>query len=431
MVSPRMFERLSELLAAFQRSNYKMNVLWSTHERWSLDREYINEEGAVFIPEEGKRPPPMRPKHAFPDKAGSGCYQKKPVLPAALQPRLVVLDASFNPPTRAHAQMAKSAIRDIMPEQRAAVGAALREGIYGSGPVGERYAARPQTQLLLLLSVYNADKPADQPVAFKHRVAMICEFAFALSEELREEGFDVCVDVGVTQAAYFSDKARAIAEGRLYSVWHHDGVCKCTEGELDEKGNKYPDCTLGSGMVLEPPPIEFLTGFDTLVRIFDPKYYKEEEEEKEDEEKGAVSSASSTASFVMVKAPVTPMREALGSFFDNAGLIVTLRPNDAWGTREEQKLHLAALARRATEDSVSVGGHAIKSLEEIGGDVKWLDKVRLLEADGDGEDVSGVSSSLVRKLVRDEGPAAATNLVYPRVLTWIEQNGLYKAEVDN
>ncbi|KAH7133055.1 hypothetical protein B0J13DRAFT_450760 [Dactylonectria estremocensis] len=170
---------------------------------------------------------------------------------------LVVLDSSFNPPTRAHAGMARAALDD-----------------------GAR--------LLLLLSVNNADK-APKPAGFPVRLAMMD----AMGRQLLEEaGSGLQVDLAVTTMPFFHDKARALAQSGFYGA---------------------------------PPTTTFLAGFDTLVRVFDAKYYGGDD----------------------------GMRQALGPFFaGGAKLRVTARPDERWGGAEEQR----ALAERLVqgEEGVSV-----------------------------------------------------------------------------
>lgn len=86
-------------------------------------------------------------------------------------------------------------------------------------------------QVLLLLSVNNADK-APQPAAFDKRMEMMCLMAAMLQKE------GVSVSVGITVFGKYVDKNTALR--------HH----------------YHPHGT-----------IAYLMGFDTIIRIFDPKYY--------------------------------------------------------------------------------------------------------------------------------------------------------------
>ncbi|KAG5998254.1 hypothetical protein E4U52_001157 [Claviceps spartinae] len=264
---------------------------------------------------------------------------------------LIVLDSSFNPPTRAHAQMALSAMR----------------------------TAGPGARLLLLLAVHNADKKGLAPSALASRLGMMEAFARQLlqqqqqeeeeGEEERREGSTEQergggeslgeVDVAVTKMPFFGDKARSIAEMGGYA-----------------------------GLGGEGPEQVYLCGFDTLVRIFDDKYYG-----------GGVS--------VEELAKGTPMQRALRPFFAMAKLRVTMRPDDEWGSAEEQRAYVDGLGRG--------------DLERRGGDSCWARRVELVEGIGEV-----VSSSRVREVVRRGGGDELDGLVGGEVRRWIEEEGLYR-----
>ncbi|KAG5946091.1 hypothetical protein E4U59_004589 [Claviceps monticola] len=256
---------------------------------------------------------------------------------------LIVLDSSFNPPTRAHAQMALSGMR----------------------------TAGPGARLLLLLAVHNADKKGFAPSALASRLGMIEAFARQLlQQQQREEGSKEQggggdeslseVDVAVTKMPFFGDKARSIAEMGGYA-----------------------------GLEGEGPEQVYLCGFDTLVRIFDEKYYG-----------GGVS--------VEELAEGTLMQRALRPFFAMAKLRVTMRPDDEWGSAEEQRAYVDGLGRG--------------DLERRGGDSCWARRVELVEGVGEV-----VSSSRVREVVRRGGGGDELDgLVGGEVRRWIEEEGLYQ-----
>ncbi|KAM0428628.1 hypothetical protein ACHAPT_006991 [Fusarium lateritium] len=246
------------------------------------------------LPHVSNNPAPRRPVHPVRD--------------------LIILDSSFNPPTLAHAGMARSALR-----------------------------ARDGGRLMLLLSVNNADK-APKPASFPVRLGMMEAFGRELAREV--EGLEV--DVAVTTMPFFHDKARAIVQSGFY-------------------GDEQPTQT-------------FLAGFDTLVRIFNPKYYGE-----------------------------GGMRRALGPFFEGARVRVTTRPDDTWGGVEEQRAWLTGA-----------------KLGEVGGDDAWVGKVEVVEGDEGGE---GVSSSRVREVVRS-GVGDLDGLVGEEVRGWIEREALYREVKD-
>ncbi|KAG5970448.1 hypothetical protein E4U55_001666 [Claviceps digitariae] len=260
---------------------------------------------------------------------------------------LIVLDSSFNPPTSAHAQMARSALR----------------------------ATGPNSRLLLLLAVRNADKGSGM-AGLAWRLGMMeglgRELLAAAEEEEEEEeedgrwGRGGAVDVGVTKMPFFGDKATSIAEVGGY---------------------------VGLGGMGQPEQV-YLCGFDTLVRILDGKYYG-----------GAEAGDTDTE---------TPMQRALRPFFAMARLRVTMRPDDEWGSADEQRAYVEGLEK---------GG-----LERLGGDADWARRIELVEGTG-----GVVSSSRVRKMVREMarrdgggGGDELNGLVGREVKRWIEEEGLYR-----
>ncbi|KAM0455752.1 hypothetical protein ACHAO4_003827 [Trichoderma viride] len=241
-----------------------------------------------------------------------------------LRQRLVVLDSSFNPPTRAHAEMAKSALEWASSSSSSA-------------------------RLMLLLSVNNADK-APKPASFPSRLGMMEGFGHELLKSFAaNEG--PAIDLAVTKMPFFHDKARVIAESGFYAAG----------------GNP------------EPEQI-FLAGFDTVIRIFNPKYYGSE---------GG------------------GMKAALGPFFERARLRVTMRTDDEWGGEDEQVEYVKGLGEGR--------------LDEVGGDKAWAGRVDLVEGRK-----GGVSSSRVRELVKSEKREGLEEMVDGEVLGWIDEEGLYR-----
>ncbi|CCC68981.1 hypothetical protein NCAS_0B08970 [Naumovozyma castellii] len=125
--------------------------------------------------------------------------------------KLLVLDSSFNPPHWGHYTLIKKALNYYRKRQND-----LR------------------IHVLLLLSINNADK-GTKPASFDRRMDMMC-----LMSNLLKEQENVNVSVGITIFGKFVDKDKVIME-RFIS----NGSCNAV----------------------------YLVGFDTVVRIFDPKYY--------------------------------------------------------------------------------------------------------------------------------------------------------------
>ncbi|KAL2704287.1 hypothetical protein AAEP93_005358 [Penicillium crustosum] len=200
---------------------------------------------------------------------------------------LYVLDSSFNPPTRAHLRIVSTALIEN---------------------------PRPRPRVLLLLATQNADKPS-KPASFEDRLVMMELFArdlrsylasapaFAASGVTNAVENLPLIDIGVTKMPYFIDKATAIEASDSY-----------------------------------PVPLEqvHLTGYDTLIRIFDSKYYGPEHTLK----------------------PLEP-------FLSKHRLRVTMRPSDEWGGREEQLEYVAALARGDRDGE--------------GARREWADQIQLVE----------------------------------------------------
>ncbi|OBA18030.1 Nucleotidylyl transferase [Metschnikowia bicuspidata var. bicuspidata NRRL YB-4993] len=141
---------------------------------------------------------------------------------AASVSRILVLDSSFNPPHMAHFTLAKEAI----------------DHDFGDARAHPELSELPK-MLLLLLSVKNADKVVPKPALFDHRLAMMHRMASSL------ESLELPVAIGLTKHAKFADKSAAIQA--------HCSV---------EPQANYASARL-----------TFLLGFDTLIRVLDPKYY--------------------------------------------------------------------------------------------------------------------------------------------------------------
>lgn len=142
-------------------------------------------------------------------------YASRTHLASAQTKRICILDSSFNPPHLGHFALAKEA---------------LRYPFEGS---------TSHTLLLLLLSVKNVDK-APVPASFEHRLNMMY-----LMAQYMEQNLHVDVSIGLTSHAKFVDKAVSVNQ-HLKSL--------------------FPDNYLAMKLT-------FLVGFDTLIRILDPKYY--------------------------------------------------------------------------------------------------------------------------------------------------------------
>lgn len=133
--------------------------------------------------------------------------------------RILVLDSSFNPPHLAHYALVKEALK-------------FKYNNVQTSP--------SELSLLLLLSVKNADKVNSTPASLDHRLQMMY-----LMAEYLQKNLDVHVSIGLTLHARFVDKSVSIINylKEYFASEYH--LMRLT----------------------------FVVGFDTLVRILDPKYY--------------------------------------------------------------------------------------------------------------------------------------------------------------
>jgi nicotinamide-nucleotide adenylyltransferase len=213
-----------------------------------------------------------------------------------------VLDSSFNPPTFAHRRIACSALLEN--------------------------PGKP-ARLLLLLATQNADKPS-KPASFEDRLIMMQLFAqdllaFLHSEipAANQESIPV-IDIAVTKKPYFVDKAAEIESAGIY-----------------------------------PQGLEqvHLTGYDTLIRIFNSKYY-----------------------------PPEHTLQPLEPFLSKHRLRVTMRPDSEWGSRAEQEAYLTNIAQ---------GGR-----ESEGAKPEWAQRIRFVE--GKKPEEKSVSSTRAREAIRTQ-----------------------------
>lgn len=248
---------------------------------------------------------------------------------------LYVLDSSFNPPTLAHLRIAISALSH------------------------DNHAnSSPTKRLLLLLATQNADK-APKPANFDQRLAMMTLFADELvqcmrsldEENGRRGGQAVVIDVGVTKSPLYLDKASVMDQSGQY-------------GEI------------GSG-----PEQVHLTGFDSLIRLLDPKYY-----------------------------PPNHNLQPLESFFSKHRIRATRRTDDKWGGRNEQDAYLKALADGERESE--------------GGNAKWASRIDLVEGRQEGEEI--ISSTKVRIASKSRDRDTLEKLVPRAVADFVLQEKLYQ-----
>lgn len=209
-------------------------------------------------------------------------------------------------------------------------------------------------RMLLLFSTMNADK-APSAASFDQRLALMTFFAADLIDSLKAKSDKysvVPVDIGVTTAPYYTDKSAAIdSEG---SEW-------------------YPD---------KPKHIH-LVGFDTVTRFFAAKYYPK----------------------------FDPPFSALNPYFD-AGhrLRVTLRPDDDYGSVDDQKAFVAKLENG--------------EMEKDGGKPEWAKQVQLVPPNPR----AGVSSTKIRRAAKNQDWKTVNELCTPGVAEWVNSEKLYEED---
>lgn len=181
------------------------------------------------------------------------------------------------------------------------------------------------SRVLLLLATQNADKPS-KPASFEDRLIMMQLCARSLMDTISSavsDSSDIpAIDIGVTKKPYFVDKAAAIESSGVYSPSLQQVHC---------------------------------TGYDTFIRIFNTKYYPPKH----------------------TLAPLEP-------FLAKHKLRVTMRPDDEWGTKEEQEAYLQNLAQGNREDE--------------GGKREWAQQIELVE--GSSLEKRAVSSTKAREAIQ-------------------------------
>ncbi|MCJ1486238.1 hypothetical protein MMC06_006415 [Schaereria dolodes] len=263
---------------------------------------------------------------------------------------LYVLDSSFNPPTLAHLRLATSALLNDRPT--------VPSHNNNNNDANKNHTKR----LLLLLATINADK-APKPASFEHRLVMMTIFAQDLLDQLptNDQSLqDLVVDVGITKEPYYVDKACAIAESGVYTGSE-------TGSEREPGGERGPEQV-------------HLLGFDSIVRLLDPKYY-----------------------------PPKRTLEPLEGLFARHRLRVTYRTDDSWGARDEQEAYLGALREGKREAE--------------GGKREWADRIEMVEGRKGGEQI--VSSTKVREAAKRRDGKALENLLTRNVASWVTEEGLY------
>ncbi|KAG5420656.1 hypothetical protein I9W82_002537 [Candida metapsilosis] len=236
--------------------------------------------------------------------------------------RVCVLDSSFNPPHLAHYAIIEESLKSN----------------YDGIPIKNKV-------LLLLLSVQNADKYHPQPESFDQRLELIHLMADHIAANI-----PITVAIGLTKQAMFVNKSLSILDYL----------------DAQEKKTIKPEFKL-----------TFLIGFDTLIRILNPKYYLPDK-----------------------------LSVSLEHFMKMTDLVCLTRHSETV-TINQQSVYVK---------EISLGQH-----EEIPS--HWSKNIFLLR--NMNEEVATFSSSGIRKEILSGDPSWK-NQVLPEVAKYIEENNLYK-----
>jgi len=123
----------------------------------------------------------------------------------------------------------------------------------------------------------------------------------------------------------------------------------------------------------------FITGYDTLVRLLDTRYY-----------------------------PMAYTLDPLRGFFERNRVRCVLRDGDAWGGKESQREYVCAIARGERERE--------------GCRREWAGKIELVEGT---EESAGVSSTKVREAARGGDREELGRYLTNPVMDWVLQRRLY------
>lgn len=243
----------------------------------------------------------------------------------------------------------------------------------------------------MLLAVNNADK-APKPASFEHRLLLMHSFAGDIQKAWRaatrpgstastpdqkagDGGDDLLpVDIGLTAHPFFHDKSAAIAQSPEYSSPSPASPSSLSEPHAEQV---------------------FLAGFDTLVRIFNPKYYRP-----------PVPESGVDAPAAGKRKPAIQM--ALDPFFARARLRITMRADDDWGGREDQLRYVEGLVEG-------------DELDKVSGRREWARRVEMVDGMEGSKEEAVVSSTLAREAVKAKDWARLRKLVPEGVAGLIER----------
>lgn len=269
--------------------------------------------------------------------------------------RIVVLDSSFNPPTKAHKRMAV-------------------DGVVHSGWNG--------TRLLLVLSINNADKAAATPASFEERWGMMGSLAKDLAAhcwDLQLQAYGKAGDAQKQQRQVDEPPCFGINMALSTLPYFHQKSAALARAEREAFARR-PDPKLVCAEQI------LLVGYDTLIRILNPKYYAPE-----------------------------PMEVALAPMFERASLRVMLRADADTTELWEQR-------KQVSDMRLGRDGRCLRW--------EWRKRVVVVEVAHTARDAETecVSSTRARAAAAQEAWPLLEQQVPLPVATWIRDRGLYKAD---
>jgi nicotinamide-nucleotide adenylyltransferase len=203
-----------------------------------------------------------------------------------------------------------------------------------------------QSSILLLLATNNVDKPGQDVSSLTQRLDMMQ----LLTQDIHESYPNVSISLGIIKHGRFVDK--------LHALCSHNNATTYS----------------------------FLVGFDTLIRILDPKYYDRD----------------------------VPLAQSLAPVMDSASFLVLTRRPDA----------ISKTPTSMADDT----GNQVQFVENLrqgllpGLPMAWANKIDIIEATSDTDQVS---SSVARKLA-SEGRLTTGSIVSNRMAHYIGEHQLYK-----
>ena len=346
-------------------------------------------------------------------------------------------------------------------------------------------------RLLLLLSTKNADK-APAPAAFPHRLSMMCMLADAIWENHAKSdwrtrslfkkdidtphrfktqidrlndadnndrvegdelgGNELIIDVGVIKSPLFVDKVSTLERSGAYDFDPSYSMSAPFEPFTPSPLHRYPEDHEAAKRSVRPPPSSpllrprippphqiHLMGFDTLVRVMDPKYYEDgtlnalgplyggyhsiqvARRWPKAEDRPSPNSDSDSPSPVSSSTPTSDSTSPPPSPVPDTSSTATtsILPEELHPSKD------AIASQRHIEDSF-LSRLSSGAMEPIGGKRSWASHLQFMEDIGEA---AGVSSTLVREMVgrrRNKWP----QLVHHTICNYIKRLKLYREDAE-